>query len=368
MTTRVKSDDSQPTTSKTQTRITKPAAPATGKRDTGRNPPSTFVSSPVTARSNKKKGKAVATLDDDSDDDQVGYSHGYTMDEFMEPDDDDDDFETMPHSRSFRRTREPVGPPISHDTYMTDAGLSEIHQDIINGFVATAEKLQEDLLNKKGLRQRWFTQNHFREMAVRGTDTLDKMYFIPDIESEKVDRYGRKFLPLIKSCREQYEAVSSTAPPATANVGSSSRDVVDLVSSSEDDQQMGDDEDILDYEAEGETSSYFTGSVMPSEPSEEVLRYHRELERLQQEDANASSSRARSKSSASRGRGSRGGKRSYPRRFSGGSSRGGRSGAGVRKRAAPGERKSTAGSGSAARTARGGARGGGGSSIGLMKY
>ncbi|RYO94969.1 hypothetical protein DL766_002012 [Monosporascus sp. MC13-8B] len=370
LTTRVKSSDSQISLSRTQTRAAKPAAAAT-KRGAGRNPPSTNISSPITAKAKKKKGKAVATLDDeDSDDVDVGYSHGYALDDFVEGD-DHDDFESMPPPKSIKRVRRPVGPPISHDTHMEDAGLSEIHQDIAQSFAEAAAVLQEDLLNKKGLRQRWFTHQDFREMAIRWADTLDKMHFIPGINIEKVDRYGGKFLPLVRNFQQQYRDMMGTAAPATATAGSASHAVVDLVTSD-------DDDDTADDEAEGAVSSYFGGGVIPAQPSAKALEFHSNLERMEQAAAAASqSSRARPKSSASRSRsGFKGGKRSHIRKATGSSSRGGKSGAGVKKRTATSDRRSTGSTGSGrssfgafgSRGSRPGGAGGGSSGIGLMRH
>ncbi|RYP24787.1 hypothetical protein DL765_000333 [Monosporascus sp. GIB2] len=377
LTTRVKSSDSQISMARTQTRAAKPAAAAT-KRGAGRNPPSTNISSPITAKAKKKKGKAVATLDDeDSDDVDVGYSHGYALDDFVEAD-DDDDFESMPPPKAVKRVRRPVGPPISHETHMEGAGLSEIHQDIAQSFAEAAAELQEDLLNKKGLRQRWFTHQDFREMAIRWTDTLDKMRFIPGINIEKVDRHGGKFLPLIRDFHQQYRDMMGTAAPATATAGSASHAVVDLVTSDDDDdEEVEYNDDAAGDEAEGAVSSYFGGGVIPAQPSAKALEFHSNLERMEQAAAAASqSSRARPKSSASRSRsGFKGGKRSHIRKAAGSSSSGGKSGAGVKKRTTS-DRRLTGSTGSGrssfgafgSRGSRPGGAGGGSSGIGLMRH
>ncbi len=303
----------------------------------------------------------------------------------------------MPLSKSTRRARGPVGPPISYDMHMEDAGLSGIHYDIAQSFAEAARELQEELLNKKGLRQRWFTLQDFREMAIRWTDTLEKMHFIPGINTEKVDRYGGKFLPLIRTFQQQYKDMMGTPVPTTTTAttaGPSGHNVVDLVSSDDDggdaDQEVEeyDDENIADDVVGGETSAYFGAGVIPAQPSARAREFHDALARMEQAAAAPQGSRGRSKSSASRSRsGFAKGKRSYARRTSGGggsSSRGGRSGggaaAGVRKRAT-----AATGSSGSARTASGpfgggsrgskggkgggdGGGGGGGSGIGLMKY
>ena len=305
----------------------------------------------------------------------------------------------MPTSRAHKGRQEPLGPPISYDVHMEDANISEIHRDIAEGFAEAAGKLQEDLLNRKGLRQRWFSQKDFREMALRWTDTVDKMQFIPGISTDKVDKYGSKFVPLIKDFSRQYQDMMGTPAPApmSAAAGPSGHNVVDLVSDSgnEEGQQTDyDDDDIVDDDLEGETSRYFGGGgggggVVPAQMDAKARAFHEKLSRLETEEASAPPSRGRSSTKGSGVRwkgGGKGGKRSYARRTSGGAARGGgggRSGAGVRKRAPAGSSTggSTArpasgtsfgsragGSSSGYRGGRSAGGGGGGGGIGLMKY
>ncbi|KAI1461917.1 hypothetical protein F4805DRAFT_411397 [Annulohypoxylon moriforme] len=363
LTTRVKSKDSQSGAAKRQTRISKPAAAAT-KCLTSGNVPSTNVSSPILGKDRKKKGKAVAMLDDDdeSDEDYSRFSNGYAKDGFVVPDDTDDDFETMfPQSRT-RPQRKALGPPISHDARMNDAELSEIHDDIIRNFLKEAKELEENLRNSKNLRTPIFTEQHLREMAIKWTITLDKMRTIPGVNSDKVDRYGNMFIPLIRHYQIRYEEIIGESTPA-----SGSRNVVDLVSS---DEEMEDvDYDDGDTNSQGAISSYFAGSG----PTARTARGA---------SATATASRARSTSSAPRAAKTgtwRGGKKPYQRRSSGASSRGNKAYGGVKKKATASSRKTAGGTSSAsfgqsrstAKSSRGGRSQGGGAShsgIGLMEY
>ncbi|KAI1214010.1 uncharacterized protein F4807DRAFT_410133 [Annulohypoxylon truncatum] len=362
LTTRVKSKDSQSSVPKRQTRISKPSTAAT-KRGTSGNVPSTNVSSPILGKDRKKKGKAVAMLDDDeSDEDYSRFSNGYAKDGFVVPDDTDDDFETMPPQSRSRSQRKSLGPPISHDARMNDAELSDIHDDIISNFLKEAKDLEENLRNSKNLRTPIFTEQHLREMAIRWTITLDRMRLIPGINGDKVDRYGNMFIPLIRQYHIRYEEIMGGTAPA-----SGSRNVVDLVSSDEEMEDVGYDDDMDD---QGAVSSYFPGPG----PSARTGRGA---------SATATASRARSTSSAPRAAKAntwRGGKKPFQRRSSGASSRGGKAYGGVKKKATAGSRKTTAGTSSAAfggpsrstaKSSRGGRSQGAGAShsgIGLMQY
>ncbi|KAI0894853.1 hypothetical protein F4806DRAFT_99384 [Annulohypoxylon nitens] len=361
LTTRVKSRDSQGGTSKKQTRISKPATAATKRLASG-NVPSTNVSSPILGKDRKRKGKAVAMLDDDeSDEDYSRFSNGYAKDGFVVPDEDDDDndFETMP-SRSRGRTQsKSLGPPISHDARMNAAEISDIHDDIVHNFLQEAKEMEEKIRNSKNLRNAIFTEQQLREMAIGWTVTLDKMRSIPGINSDKVDRYGKPFLPLIVRYHDRYMDIMG----GSAQV-SGSQNVVDLVSS---DDEMAD----VEYDNGGATSSYFGGSGAAGHTGPGA-------------SAVAAASRARSASSAPKGaKGSstwRGGKKPFQRRSSGASSRGSRSYSGVKKKAtASSSRKATAGGTSSAslggrsKSSRGGrSQGGGGgashSGIQIMDY
>lgn len=296
----------------------------------------------------------MAMLDDDeSDEDYSRFSNGYAKDGFVVPDedDDDDDFETMP-SRSRGRTQsKSLGPPISHDARMNAAEISDIHDDIVHNFLQEAKEMEEKIRNSKNLRIAIFTEQQLREMAIGWTVTLDKMRSIPGINSDKVDRYGKPFLPLIVRYHERYMDIMG----GSAQV-SGSQNVVDLVSS---DDEMAD----VDYDNGGVTSSYFGGSDPAGHTGPGA-------------SAVAAASRARSASSAPKGaKGSstwRGGKKPFQRRSSGASSRGSRSYSGVKKKAtASSSRKATAGTSSASFGGRSQGGGGGGAShsgIQIMDY
>ncbi|KAI2619339.1 hypothetical protein GGS26DRAFT_572677 [Hypomontagnella submonticulosa] len=370
LTTRVKGKDSQAGPSKKQTRISQPATAATKRLASG-NIPSTNVSSPVLGKDRKRKGKAVAMMDDEEDSDE-GYSRfssGYAKDGFVVADDDsDDDFETMAPPRSKSRSQgQLLGPPISRDARMSDAELNGLHDDIIRSFLDEAKDLEENIRNSKNLRLPIFTEQQLREMAIRWTVSLDEMRLIPGIKADKVDRYGGQLLPLIRQYHGQFQEIMSQMSPRAAAVASGPRAVVDLVSS-DDEMEDIEDDDGEDLEDQGAVSSYFAPSAKQARSGAVTSSSARST------TASASTSR-QSKASGSTWRGS---KKPFQRRSSGGSNRGGKSFSGVRKKANSTRKTSGTSSASfsgpsrAGSKTKGGSRGraqsGGLSGIGLMEH
>ncbi|KAI0385773.1 hypothetical protein F5Y04DRAFT_156519 [Hypomontagnella monticulosa] len=369
LTTRVKGKDSQAAAPKKTARVSQPATAAT-KRTTARSFPSTNVSSPVLGKDRKKKGKAVAMMDDDEDSDEgiSRFSSGYAKDGFVVADEDsDDDFETMAQPRSRGRTQgQSLGPPISHDARMDGAELSGLHDDIVRSFLEEAKDLEENIRNSKNLRLPIFSEQQLREMAIRWTVSLDEMRLIPGIKSDKVDRYGPALLPLIRQYHGQFQEIMSQMSPRAAATASGSRAVVDLVSS-DDEMEDIEDDDGEDLDPPGAVSSYFTPSAAAGRAR-----------------SGTTTSRARSTASASTSRQSkagsssstwRGTKKPFQRRSSGGSSRGGKSFSGVRKKSTSTRKTSSTSSSSfggqgraGSKTSRARSQGGGGSGIGLMEH
>ncbi|KAI0154812.1 hypothetical protein GGR57DRAFT_465091 [Xylariaceae sp. FL1272] len=313
VTTRVKRGESQTGPSNPQRRLPQPAAPATGGEPLG-NFSSTYVSSPARKATRKKKGKAVATVNvNDSDDDLEMHDNGYALD------DSDDDFEAMPPPRTRRRQTTSVGPPISGD--IGTENLTDLQKDVLENFLGEAKVLEERVRASRGLRQPIFSHLQLREMGLRWTTTLEAMQRIPGIDATKVQRHGGKVLPLIQQYHKQYQEMMGISP----HVGVSSRapgNIVDLVSSDEDEEECFIDDDIDYDDAVGESSYFFQ-----SQNSGGTRTVFDEL----QENSQKQPSRGRSSvgSAGTRGRGNarRGGKKSTTQRRSSGAKY-----AGVKKR------------------------------------
>ncbi|KAH8891016.1 ATP-dependent DNA helicase [Thozetella sp. PMI_491] len=357
----------------------------TSKEASGRPaPPSTFISSPVTSTAKKRLAKArreSTIMDDEGEesDEAVHPRHalhpsGYENDGFVISDEDNDSepaFEPVkPHHRlpkRRQRTLDELGPPISRDSRLDEAGLDEIHQDIIEAFVEEAKKLEEELRNMKSLRRPLFNHQQFREMAIRWTTTVGAMRSIPGIDAEKVDSFGAKFVPLVRQHYEQYQEImgGSKQQPSSSSVSyrtgrsvSGKHEVVELLSSDED--MGGEDDEEEEEEEHLEPSKYFSGpSARPQHQDPDVEDFHRKFQEL-----NSQTTTKKSAGGGGRGSGWKGSKRgSYKRK----QSSAGRSSGGVAKRKPSGARKasgsSTGGRSRGSTTSRLGSNG---STIGLM--
>ncbi|RWA13512.1 hypothetical protein EKO27_g1588 [Xylaria grammica] len=362
LTTRVKSDGSRIGAAKAQRRLDTPAAPATTKEHPAQFT-STLVSSPARKAAGKKKGKAVANYDEDSDEDFGTHSNGYARDGFVVGDDgnSDDDFETMPAPVARRRRTTPVGPPISRDARLSEENLTEIQKDILESFFEDAKKLEEKIRVSHGHRTPLFSQLQLREMGLRWTVKLDQMRRIPGVDEAAVTRYGGKLLPLIQQYYHQHQEIMGLAsePRTMPQLG----EIVDLVTTDddEDDEIMeGIEDDDDDDDEGGETSGYF-------QPSATEKTFMENFHRANQQAASSSKPRGQS-ADTSTGRGGksswRGGKKQYAsRRSSGGKF------SGVKKRGAAAKRTASGhasrGSGTSSQTRTTAARGKGSRSQGV---
>ncbi|PVH88433.1 ATP-dependent DNA helicase [Cadophora sp. DSE1049] len=315
-------------------------------------PTSTMLTSPISAAARRAKPNNLASK-----------STGYEQDDFVVSDDDDDyekdAFESIkePRSRARETPIDNFAGPITIDQRLAD--LSEIRRAVILEFVQKAKILEEKLRNREGARRPFFTESNFRDMAISFTTTVDAMRQIPDINVERVEAYGKSFIPLIKQFQNGYDEVMGgiREQDQDEDMDTNHQNVIDLVT----DDEGGDDEDE-DYEIDEET---------------EAALQQAERSRFFDEPSNSSFSRNGSTKSAStgqsragsayRGRGKgRGGKRYKPRTSNGSAS--GQSTSGVRKKSWPGQKKSRARKTSGLKFAQqSGRRGGsGGMSIGMM--
>ncbi|OBR15452.1 RecQ family ATP-dependent DNA helicase [Colletotrichum higginsianum IMI 349063] len=345
-----------------------------------RLPPSTNVSSPAQARTTlnaRKKGKALAVIVDSDEEDEMvrheaedqdlsTHSNGYAKDGFVMSDNDSDDgFEPLPKSRKRGNTSRDIGPRIEGDGRLV--GLDELHQDVVHNFVEEAKQLEESLRNAQGLRKPLFSEKSFQEMAIRWTTTLPQMCQIVGIEPEKVDKFGNKFIPLIKRFQSNYRAMIGTED-GDEDMSAGEQDIVDLISSDE-------NEDDEEGEEEEESSKYFSSGPPPLVPA--VQEWN---ERMRELDTAPPSRTSSSNSTRGRGAGARGGRRSGSRKSSSTWAGFKKQGGGVAKKKATGGASrrngggaTVAGSKNSSMTSyvsRGGKRGGrgGGGGIGLMPH
>ena len=280
---------------------------------------STYVSSPV----DRRRQRTRVTNSDDED----GFPttpHGYANDGFVISDDEmqgeeneEEDFDPLPKHRPAKPSSKKLGPQIEPDKRLED--LPVIEQELINAFMVEAQKLEEQIRNKKELRRPLFTQRDLREMAMTGVTTLDEMSCIPGVDPDKVREHGAKLLPLLCQHHEVLQQVR------TANE-ELDQDVVDLISS-----EIDTDEDEMGEGEIDEDSHYFN-----SRPSAEVTAFHNRLQGLNNQQQQQTQPKPKT---SYRGGGGGGGNRKFSggkkwgKKGSGGQTRRKGSGSGFARRA-----------------------------------
>ncbi|KAK3300982.1 uncharacterized protein B0H64DRAFT_352780 [Chaetomium fimeti] len=329
-------------------------------------PPSTNISSPVSGLSRGRKGKSVlATAADEED----GGDEGDARDDFVGSDEeaeaaffDPPPFPQRPPPQGRQQTLDELGPPISRDPRLDEAGLDDMHQDIVQAFVERAYEMEESLRNKHGLRRALFTEQQYREMAIRWTTTVAQMYTIRGVDKSKVDLYGAKFATLVQQFRRRYQEMmggtaTSFSAAEIAPKRQKKREVVDLISDDEDyagrrargprfprrddappaadEEEEAYDEDLdggRDDDEDLEASRYFAdGTDRPPSPPQSgtaaVEQWHKRFEELKKSDKVARASEENEDGTWTPNARWRGGKRgSSARGRSGRGSRGGRGG------------------------------------------
>ncbi|KAK3383762.1 hypothetical protein B0T24DRAFT_518487 [Lasiosphaeria ovina] len=287
-----------------------------------RPPPSTNVSSPLPAASKKRRIKssvpAVSAIDEhESDIETRGNgpnTNGFEKNEFS--DIDEDAFEPVPAHRRLgaqrQRTLDELGPPISRDSRLEEASLDEIHKECIRSFVEHATELEENLRNKNNIRRTIFTEQQYREMAIRWTTTVGKMYTIRGMDRAKVDRFGAKFASLVKQFHTQYLAMmanNNINTPTVTRTVSGSHDVVDLITDEEDSSGDEDGEEDLEssrYFGDTVTAVASTSAVVTSYgQTEESRRWNEEFNSLSTQSFKAASTVGSTKASGSGWKGSK---------------------------------------------------------------
>ncbi|KAL5603458.1 hypothetical protein FOVSG1_006208 [Fusarium oxysporum f. sp. vasinfectum] len=145
--------------------------------------PSPDVSLPV-----GRRRKISPTVE--SDDENAAMTlNGYANDGCMVNDNEDEEaFEEMPEHQPLKSLSRSPGLPISISAELED--LSEIHRDIVDGFVREAKVAGEKIRKRERPRSPLFTEKELQVMAIRWTTSLDKMSKIPGIHLDKVMIHG----------------------------------------------------------------------------------------------------------------------------------------------------------------------------------
>lgn len=235
-------------------------------------PLSTNVSSPIQAISTRKNARQT-TRDD-------RHANGYKRDNFVISDPEDDDYAEEDGDESDAYGFAPVrqagqqrvdkkrelGPPIQSDNIMDR--LDDVHRDLVEGFVEDVKRTSREIMIKKDLTSPPFPDTVLRQMAIRCTDTTDKMLRIPGIRPDRVDLYGKLFCKLVREWKQSSEEIQGQTDEQQV-VDANLRNVIDLVSDEEeDDDEYGSFEaSDLDEEEEDEgvSSEFFKPSAKVEE-------------------------------------------------------------------------------------------------------
>lgn len=240
-------------------RAVQPTASKAKKKQT--QYPSTNVSSPIRCSSPTKSLKqkrlkqyAYHEEEDEEEDDtyfepprhaiRKNAAHGYEADGFVVADgaDGDEDFAPIRVAKTSKPTRSrTLGAPITVDQRTGD--LNEYQNDVLRDFMDGARSLRKSIMANHGYRQAIFTDTVLREMGIELPRNLDEMRLLNGIRPEMVDRWGKRFLPLINNTRECYAGnlpvprvlVRSQAPRAQ-----STRVVHEVSDDDDDDEEVED--------------------------------------------------------------------------------------------------------------------------------
>ncbi|OJJ50167.1 hypothetical protein ASPZODRAFT_58591 [Penicilliopsis zonata CBS 506.65] len=186
-------------------------------------------------------------------------------------DSDSDGFEPLRIGGQPSRIREAtVGPPITDDVKLKD--LDYLHKMVVEDFVSHAKNVCQEIMMERSLRDQPFSDSILRDMAIYFPRTKSELLEIPNIDPDKVDRYGSQFLKLIRDSKKRYLEMQGEKDDHTSGiVPDPNHHNVFNVSSDEEEFAEGDDLFVDDNASTVDESSndfrsrYFdTESIEPS--------------------------------------------------------------------------------------------------------
>ena len=233
------------------------------------HPQSTNVSSPVSMAANRRKGKnryiddeAEEDDEEEEEEDNYGSADGFVVPDghVSTDDDEDDDFEPVRQGNRpalFQRSKRDVGPRITNDVLMTEANLSPLHVHVIHNFIIEAKKLDEEIRNNRGIRKPIFTETQLRAMCINWMLELKDIKRIEGVNQEQVEKFGFKFVALIRRFHKEYDAMMQDNEDR--DIDQNHRNVIDLVSDNDEAEFDYDDDEANEEEqaSQGETSQWF---------------------------------------------------------------------------------------------------------------
>ncbi|KAJ6128966.1 hypothetical protein N7471_010183 [Penicillium samsonianum] len=227
--------------------------------NSGADPQSTMVSSPVQAAQDRRLDR-----------------YQYTGAPAAHPsvDEDSDGFEPIRTTGKPRRANtHEMGPPITSDQKLDR--LDHMHRVVVEDFQEHAKIMLQDLVVKKGLRCQPFSDQVLRDMGISFPKNLTELSAIPDIDQDKVKRYGRQILGLVDNAKRRYLEMTQEAETSGVIPDPNHHNVINLSSSDEysDDDLFMDEASAFNLDnpvstapsnaAENITSRYFPPAASP---------------------------------------------------------------------------------------------------------
>jgi bloom syndrome protein len=175
--------------------------------------PSTNVSSPI--RAPKQTIRQYAYKEDDDEDDETfdaprhpvrkKKARGYEDDGFVVDDDDfDKEFAPVRVAKPTKTAKvKRPGPPIPSADERVDA-MDDKQQCTFIDFMTGARKLRREITAEKGHREPIFNDTVLQNMGLELPTDLDEMSCLPGIKQEMLERYGKRFMPLIRNSKRLY--------------------------------------------------------------------------------------------------------------------------------------------------------------------
>ncbi|KAG0158253.1 hypothetical protein PDIDSM_5766 [Penicillium digitatum] len=197
----------------------KPAGAVQKKKsgNSGSDPQSTMVSSPVQAAQDRRLDR---------------YQYTSAPAARTSVDEDSDGFEPIRITGKSRRANTyEMGPPITSDQKLDR--LNQMHRVVVEDFQEHAKIMLQDLVVKKGLRCQPFSDQVLRDMGISFPSNLAELSAIPGIDQDKVKRYGRQILGLVDNAKRRYLEMTQEAETSGVVPDPNHHNVINLSSSAE---------------------------------------------------------------------------------------------------------------------------------------
>ncbi|KAL4739632.1 hypothetical protein BDV11DRAFT_169927 [Aspergillus similis] len=222
--------------------------------DVGRNylPQSTNVSSPVRSANRRRLER---------------YRHVDSAANESDSDVDSDGFEKVRIAgREERKKKVIPGPPITQGDRFDQ--LDHLHRAVAEDFMVYAKNYCQEVVMDKGLRNQPFSDTILREMVMVFPRDKEEMLRIPNIDPDKVHRYGDKILKLLRDTKQRLSELKQAGDDVDGVVPDPNHHNVVNIS----DDEFSDADDVFMYEDNIlqpddtiVTSEYFSRSQQPFE-------------------------------------------------------------------------------------------------------